>query len=474
MPNKKFIFESEVASVEVAAGPIEFAGRTFTPDRAKAFVRAKLCHTFPTVNTNGRTVTAATMANSFQSAEFQLVDFEHQLRVFAPEKIFRDKIVGSIAAIQFPSKEEAVALAAAGTPVALEVLYAVWRNAEKVSDFLVDVGSDKGSWKSSFELARDTATDALVFLDDGKFVPVTEADAEMAKCVEPFNVKAFGERQMALALGGEDGMVVFTGAGLTRNPADKSATIEGVTASDREWRLEAASITPPEDKHKTFIIGWQNEEATEVAKPAEEPPKEPVQKPKSQAAKHTPFFEEVVAMDAKLASKVVAMFEQMAAASEDKEQTKAFLALAQEIKADSTTASVEDAVKEKVAAGELIPKADHEAKVKEAADAALAAYQTSIKEAEEAVKARIETVKKAGLDPAMKIGANDKTIASVMGAFPLGEDGDAQLATKILDWQFIKEHTAKATETASGQPAPIVNPTGGSGSVQSANLADLI
>jgi len=543
MPIQKYTFESELASVEVievAGGPIEFAGRTFAPDRGKAFVKAKLMHTLPTVNSNDRAVTAATMANSFQSAEFQLVDFEHQLRVFAPEKIFRDKIVGSIAGIQFPTREEAVALETASTPVPLEVLYVVWRNAEDVSDFLVDISSDKNSWKSSFEIARDTTTDALFFIDDGSFVPITEAAAGMVTCVEKYKVNAFEGREMALVLGGEDGNVVFTGAGLTRNPADMDATIEGVTASDRTWRLEAASISPPEDKHKMFVMGWQKEEAAgdtgkttiqrkvaereaaadtigvvgqtsedaghkhdiyanmttsvvnkhhhwvgdiyidmaakkvmgntgvhyEVVEGEEEERHdhdiEISFAETSQTANQSHFTQEVVAMEANLAIKAAAVFEQLAASCEDKGQTKAYLDLANELKTDSASTSVDDALKDKVAAGDLITKTDHELKVKAASEAAVATYKASIKDAEDAKLARLETVKAAGLDPNMKIGANDKTIASVMGVFPLGDAGDQQLAAKIEDWKFLKANAPEETVVA-GAVLPVIVPVGGGG-----------
>ena len=79
MAHETIVMESEQGSVSVLTEAIEMNGETFEPNGNIAYVKATLCHSFPTVNSKGRTLTAATIANSFASLRFSLVDFEHRM-----------------------------------------------------------------------------------------------------------------------------------------------------------------------------------------------------------------------------------------------------------------------------------------------------------------------------------------------------------------------------------------------------------
>lgn len=218
----------------VTTKKIEFAGRTFEPDTAKAFVDAKMCHSLPAFNSARRSWTAATLANSFESAADQLVDIDHQLEFYAKlagrEITSGDLIVGHIAAVDFPGKDEAVKMSKAGEAVPVRVLLSLYKKAKGMQRIIDQIASGKGEWKLSMEC--EYAMDESALWDGDKFYPLDKAERAMLECIKPNTVEKYDGKEMVLVLGGEDGRVNFTGVALTRWPKDRQATIEQMAASD--------------------------------------------------------------------------------------------------------------------------------------------------------------------------------------------------------------------------------------------------
>ncbi len=230
-------FEESIASV--VEKQVEFAGKVWKPNRKLAYVVASLCHPLPVTNSKDRSFTAATLANSAGSAHMQMCDFEHRLEYYGAEQ---DEIVGAIAAVEFPEKEKAIELASAGEKVPMKVLMAIWRKAAGVESALEDIGSKSNPWRTSMECEFDINESAL---HDGKtFYKFSTASDEMKDLVKKNSVDKWNGKKMSLAMGGEDGHVLFTGGALTRWPADKGAIVHEMAASDP----------------KLFInTGWKNQ-----------------------------------------------------------------------------------------------------------------------------------------------------------------------------------------------------------------------
>ena len=557
----RFVYECETASVEVVPDSIEFKGETYTADKGKAFVLATLCTSLPTVNTKGRTLTAATIANSFASAQFQLLDFEHRIAAHAPTMIPDDQIVGSIVGVDFPEKDEAVAMAAAGDPVPLKVLYVVYKKAKGVTKFLVDMAADPDSWKSSFEIHREKQNDALAFADKGEFVAWETAAEDMRSCVSKGTVKPFDERPMALALGGEDGVVQFTGAALTRVPADKTARVDTVAASavEEPWLLEAASMdVPGDDERKAFVMRWkgaggqrsevrgQKSEEEGEAEGEEEARVLPVIGTTDEQAghahdvladlsigdveshrhwtvelfvapadgvirgetdRHTQWQEnetdatrvsidvshrhqftivmsgaeqastvdagagvttdplmEKLAMTKETAAAVVAALTEIASGA-DEARKQTLLDLATQVEQDENAKTVDEAIAEQVQSGDLVPKETHAQAVASAGDDAVTQFKADLDAAHEAKAARLTEVEAAGLKPEFKVEP-DKTIETVVATMPVGEEGDTQFASVLVQAQWLKQQLEQAgqeqaSEANSGENEPTVTELGG-------------
>lgn len=238
---------------------IEFAGRTWKPNRKLAYVTASFCHSLPLFNSKRRAFSAATLANSFQSAVMQMFDFEHRLEFYGAES---DEICGAIAAAEYPDKDKALEMQAAGEAVPMKILFAIWRKAAGVEQALEEMASDKSPWRVSMECEFPWASCAL--WDGKEYHPWAELSADERSLVKPNTVEKLNGKPAVLVMGGEDSSVLFTGGALTKWPADKSADIESFAASDSQlWRPNYA-----------FNTGWKSREdwmdAVASHKPASE------------------------------------------------------------------------------------------------------------------------------------------------------------------------------------------------------------
>lgn len=264
-------FENSRASVVEKS--IEFAGRIWKPTRKLAYVKAALCHSLPPANSKGRVFTAATLANSAHTAVMQMMDIEHMLEFYGDAQ---DRIGGAIAAVEFPAKEDAIALEAAGKAVPLTILFALWRKAAGVERLLDDIAHEAANeqvphpWRTSMECEWPGELSALY--DGAKFYSWDECSDEMKALVKVDRVDDYGGKPMRLVMGGRDGLVYFTGGGLTRTPSDTRATIESVAASDGhaapnparmlvtlgwdEWKQQVAS-----EKQETGARAWNTQDA---------------------------------------------------------------------------------------------------------------------------------------------------------------------------------------------------------------------
>lgn len=87
---------------------ITIAGRTFVPDAASAYVEFYLSHAFPNYldvpdpgDEPARTaIHPATIANSYRSLEGKVLNLGHLMRAYNPQKNPRDRIMGTVMAVE--------------------------------------------------------------------------------------------------------------------------------------------------------------------------------------------------------------------------------------------------------------------------------------------------------------------------------------------------------------------------------------
>ena len=238
---------------------LEFGGRSYSPDRGKAFFDGILCHTLPSRNANGRGFAPKTLARSFSTARNQLVDFDHRLAFYSSDATkTEDRVCGGIVDVEFPDVETALASFAKGTPVPLRALLVAYRKAKGVDKMIDDIADEVANWRTSIEIEYAVRTAAL--FHDGKFIPVDKASKELRAGGTPNSVDDFEGKTLTFCPGGEDGEMLITGAAFTRWPADTKAALSQMAAcaqpkkvlmlnagwhSADDWRQAVATALPP-------------------------------------------------------------------------------------------------------------------------------------------------------------------------------------------------------------------------------------
>jgi hypothetical protein len=97
-----------VADAETAG--VTIAGQTFVPDAATAYVEFYLSHAFPVYldvanpgeEPDRTTIHPATIANSYRSLRGKVLNLAHLMRSYDPENNVRDRIFGTVMAVEFP------------------------------------------------------------------------------------------------------------------------------------------------------------------------------------------------------------------------------------------------------------------------------------------------------------------------------------------------------------------------------------
>jgi hypothetical protein len=87
---------------EVCESCLEIAGMKLRPDPTKAYIEFFLSHSFPVVTSGGMAIHPQVVANSYQTLLHQQFDFGHEVRAFDKENIARDRMLGSVVAVEFP------------------------------------------------------------------------------------------------------------------------------------------------------------------------------------------------------------------------------------------------------------------------------------------------------------------------------------------------------------------------------------
>ena len=98
-------------SVGTPAQSITIAGMTLVPNEDTAYVEFYMSHAFP-VQTKYRTgIHPAVVFNSYQTLNHKVFNLAHLMRKYNPKNILRDRILGTVVAVEFPAPPDGVVCA---------------------------------------------------------------------------------------------------------------------------------------------------------------------------------------------------------------------------------------------------------------------------------------------------------------------------------------------------------------------------
>lgn len=221
---------------------VVFNGRKFVPDDATAYVQFRLAHSLPSITTYGTSLHPGTVAKSYRTMLHKVFNYAHQMKAYDPEKIPRDRILGSIIDVEFtgtPGEDGTYVVPKSPKDAPGIRCVATLHKAAEGSPKII--GLQKGgrvSWEVSLEAMWRLADSAWALPADGgwEFIPWSEAAEDLQACWNPKKRavdRDFNGVRPVLLMGGVAGHVQFIGVGLVPRGAEPTNQVEHFYAEDR-------------------------------------------------------------------------------------------------------------------------------------------------------------------------------------------------------------------------------------------------
>lgn len=232
---------------------VEFLGRRYVPDETKAYLIFKMAHAFPVTTMYGTALHPSVTHKSFKSLEHQFLNFEHQIAAYETDRDVRDRVVGSVLAVDYPS------MPAGGWRIGkdptqspgITALSVIFKQAQGLSKILGEHVSGKHRYAVSMECAYRLDGSGFAVELRGKqpefnftpsdmlaagyeYVPYLSAPPELQAVFSRKKnrvVAMYKGRKCFVLMGGIDGQVHFAGTGLVRYGAEPPARILRLVAS---------------------------------------------------------------------------------------------------------------------------------------------------------------------------------------------------------------------------------------------------
>lgn len=241
--------------VQFCGGEIRIAGQTLRPDVSKSYVEFRLSHGFPVTTSDLTCLHPNTVRNSFESMLHQVFNLGHIMRSYNPEENARDRILGSIVAVEFtgPTGSHAISLQGdrAKAP-GIRAVAAMFKQAEGVDRILGGHQAGRRKWQVSMEnmfnledcgfMVRDEKHELSGEWETPKdmadlgwaYVPCGSAPARLQECFDDKKVRIrgkWGRRDVLLLIGGLNGRIHYQGVGLTPLGKEPEAQVTSMMAS---------------------------------------------------------------------------------------------------------------------------------------------------------------------------------------------------------------------------------------------------
>ncbi len=186
----------------------------------------------PLINMKAMAITPATMAKSLQSANDQMVDFEHRaedIPIPREDDDFGTEIVGYIKEVvmgDIPSFDDADAWAfehhIPAEPILTMGVMVMFTRVAKVRHIAQQVAGG-APWYFSLEIG-DGVDEPAIWLQGNdeqghEIIPWSEAPEDLRTIASQPQMMEYNGRNVAYLMGGADGFVPFIGGAITRNPA---------------------------------------------------------------------------------------------------------------------------------------------------------------------------------------------------------------------------------------------------------------
>jgi hypothetical protein len=232
---------------------IEIAGQVLRPDASTAYVEFYLSHAFPVVTVDDTALHPQVVANSYRSMLYKVFDLAHLMKKYDPKNNPRDRILGTVVAVEFPPTPEGGWKVQGDKDKApgIRAVACMHKNAEQVNKILDGYFSGQMQWTVSMEQAFTVESSGFLIKGDyqaeeedstpedlkalgWQYVSAAEAPNELLKCLDSKEakiIKKFRAGETLVLFGGLNGSIHYQGVGLTPLGKEKEAEVSTMLAS---------------------------------------------------------------------------------------------------------------------------------------------------------------------------------------------------------------------------------------------------
>lgn len=237
--------------IEVKAGTHDLFG-DLEPDETKAYFSFSICRALPKVigpESSGKyfAIHPQVLARSHTGLLHQQTNLHHRLKAYGNSH--RDAINGCVISTAVPVAASRMEIPdTVEEAPSIQVLAVMFKLAQGVTGMMGEHLTKK-PWSVSIE-SRGNYNDSGVYdPGDRSITPIHAVEGAMKKFVtfdaeKGSTLGIYKGNQLAMALGGKDGKVKFDGVGYTPNPAEDTAEITSVRASELGEFSVAACAAP--------------------------------------------------------------------------------------------------------------------------------------------------------------------------------------------------------------------------------------
>jgi len=252
------------ASIAICEQAITIGGQKFTPDQSKAYLDCSLSHSFPVVTFYGDCVHPQTVANSYDTLLHQVVNYGHLMRVYDPETIYKDRILGSVVAVEFPKAPItgwSVPASVAEAP-GIRAVASLFKMADGADRIIGKHQAGRRPYAVSMEIKYQTdASGFAVQATPGNlcpgwdYIPLSAAASELLatrdfkkgrmtqRRADGGYVGRWQNRDVVYVMGGVNGFNHYNGFAMVERGAEPTARIEQMLASlEAEGEINPAVI----------------------------------------------------------------------------------------------------------------------------------------------------------------------------------------------------------------------------------------
>lgn len=236
------------------ADGIRFKDQTYVPDSTKGYFQFSLSHAFPVSLFYQTALHPNVVSLSYASLLHQNLNYEHQMARYHPTRDVRDRVIGGIAAVDFPRPPSGGWRVDPKNIPAIDGVAFVYKQAAGMDRVLGEHVTGRNKYTVSMEVLWPLEQSGFAVAMDGReslnkdtppdfakagydYFPYEQAPKELIATYSPKKERVVAQwkgRRVHVLMGGINTPVHYAGVGVVRYGAEPTAKIQRLAASGED------------------------------------------------------------------------------------------------------------------------------------------------------------------------------------------------------------------------------------------------